>query len=67
MFTSYKVPFPIFLPRRRCSRRRGRAWVALHVASEAVHPRRKGTGVLTPKPFLDRLELDAVQKGFAAF
>ena len=55
MFTSYRVPSPISLPRRRSSRRRGRGWAAVPVASEAVHPRRKGTGVLTPKPFLDRV------------
>ena len=55
MFTSYRVPSPISLPRRRCSRRRGRGRVAEPVASEAFHPRRKGTGVLKPKPFPDRV------------
>ena len=33
--------------------RGGRGWAAVLLASEAVHPRRKGTGVLTPKPLLD--------------
>ena len=34
--------------------------MALPVASEAVHPRRKGTGVSTPKPFPDRVKLDNI-------
>ena len=63
MFTSYGATSPISLPRRRGERRRGREWAAVPVASEAVHPRRKGTGVLTPKPFLDALWLDPGQKG----
>ena len=51
MFTSYRVPSPISLPRHGCSQRRGRGWAAVPVASEAVHPRRKGTGVLRQNPF----------------
>ena len=30
-------------------------WAPVLAASEAVHPRRKGTAVLPPKPFLDNL------------
>ena len=58
MFTSYGATSPFSLPPRCCSRQRGRGWVAVPVTSEAVHPRRKGTGVLTPKPFLDTLTLE---------
>ena len=54
--SSYGATSPISR-RRREERRRGRGWATLLVASEAVHPRRKGTGVSTPKPFLDGLSL----------